>query len=187
MPRLLQPLRAQKIMPGSALADCGQREELKCSSSLELQRLWPSCSRHCRHPLNPMIPTIIHSACKAEITACRGCVSSQATRSVRRRPREHSPIVARIPDSRSHSLCKTRDLTGKAHDIIGTADDITGRGDPAARFNNGTVIPGMNAIAFTREVRASWRASKDGHMHDAEHHPSRHVEDDAHLRMTLRF
>jgi hypothetical protein len=26
-------------------------------------------------------------------------------------------------------MCRTRDLTGKAHDIIGTADDITARGD----------------------------------------------------------
>jgi hypothetical protein len=29
------------------------------------------------------------------------------------------------------------------------------------------------------------RASKDGHTHDAEHHPSRRVEDDAHLGITV--
>jgi hypothetical protein len=31
------------------------------------------------------------------------------------------------------------------------------------------------------------RASKDGRKHDVEHHPSRLVEDDAHLRMTAMF
>jgi hypothetical protein len=33
---------------------------------------------------------------------------------------------------------------------------------------------------------APLRASKDGRKHGAEHHPSRRVEDDAHLRMTQR-
>jgi hypothetical protein len=32
-------------------------------------------------------------------------------------------------------------ITGTAQCISGTADGITTRGDPAARFNNGTVVP----------------------------------------------
>jgi hypothetical protein len=35
------------------------------------------------------------------------------------------------------------------------------------------VIPGMNAIAFTREERPLGRVLKDGRKHGAEHHPSR--------------
>jgi hypothetical protein len=78
--------------------------------------------------------------------------------------------VASIPDLRSRHRWTANHLTATATCIIGTAGGITTRGDPAARFSNGTVIPGMNAIAFTREVRAlpaarlrcPVRASKDG-------------------------
>ncbi len=47
-----------------------------------------------------------------------------------------------------------------------------------------TVIPGMNAIAFTREERALARVSKDGVQLGDCGHPSRLAEDGEHLRMT---
>jgi hypothetical protein len=46
------------------------------------------------------------------------------------------------------------------------------------------VIPGTNAIAFARRCEPL-RASKDGVQRSACGHPSRRVEDDAHLRMTV--
>jgi hypothetical protein len=46
--------------------------------------------------------------------------------------------------------------------------------------DNGTVIPGMNAIAFRLR-----RASKDGVQRSACSHPSRRARKCAHLRMTV--
>jgi hypothetical protein len=45
------------------------------------------------------------------------------------------------------------------------------------------VIPGMNAIAFTREERPLGRVSKDGRTQGAEQHPSRLAEGGELLRM----
>ena len=51
------------------------------------------CSQRYRHLLNPTIPTIIPTACKAKITASRAYVSLQATSSARLRPTEHFRIA----------------------------------------------------------------------------------------------
>src|SRR5271170_4499374 len=111
MPPLVADLVHSKIMHEETRCDCRQREKEKCSSSLERQRLWACCSQHCLHPLNHMIPTIIPTACKAGTTACRDCVSSQATLSARLRPRGHSRIVVPTPDLRSQRLGKAHKLT----------------------------------------------------------------------------
>jgi hypothetical protein len=49
------------------------------------------------------------------------------------------------------------------------------------------VIPGMNAIAFTREERPLGRVSKDGRAHGAEQRPSRLAEGGELLRMTAGY
>jgi hypothetical protein len=100
---------------------------------------------------------IIPTACKAGTTVCRGCASSPATRSARPRPREHSPIVARIPDLHSEPLGTANRFKATPACITGTAACITGGittcGDPVARFNNGTVIP-VQRFHRHPEVRA---------------------------------
>jgi hypothetical protein len=72
----------------------------------------------CPHPLNKMIPTIIPTAYKAETTASRGGVSSQATCSARLRPPGHFRIVARILDLHT-------DGNGAADDLIRCLDRTT--------------------------------------------------------------
>jgi hypothetical protein len=67
-----------------------------------------------------MIPTTIPTAYKAKTTTCRGCVSSEATWSVRLRPPVHFRIVVRILDLHLHT-----DGNGAADDLIGPVDRAT--------------------------------------------------------------
>jgi hypothetical protein len=54
-------------------------------------------------------------------------------------------------------------------------------GARSGRFNIKTVIPGVNAIAFTREERPLGRVSKDVVQRCACGHPSRRARKSAHL------
>jgi hypothetical protein len=67
-----------------------------------------TCSQQCRRPLT--IPTIIPTACKAEPTATRGCVISQAISSARLRPPAQFRFVARTLDLRTDRSRAADDL-----------------------------------------------------------------------------